>query len=60
MTIVVDASIALKWVLEETGSDAAEELLEKDFAAPSLWLLDAGNALWRGLRSYRPSWKPPS
>ncbi len=47
MTIVVDASIALKWVLEEPGSDAAEELLEEDLAAPSLWLLEAGNALWR-------------
>lgn len=47
MTIVVDASIALKWVLEEWGSDKAEELLERDLAAPSLWLLEAGNALWR-------------
>lgn len=47
MTIVVDASVALKWVLEEPGSDAAEELLEKDLAAPSLWLLEAANALWR-------------
>lgn len=47
MTIVIDASIALKWVLEEPGSDAAEELLEKDLVAPSLWLLEAGNALWR-------------
>jgi predicted nucleic acid-binding protein len=47
MTIVVDASIALKWVLQETGSEAAEKLLESDLAAPSLWLLEAGNALWR-------------
>jgi predicted nucleic acid-binding protein len=47
MTIVVDASIALKWVLEEPGSDAAEDLLEKDLAAPSLWLPDAANGLWR-------------
>ncbi len=47
MTIVIDASIALKWVLEEQGSEAAEELLEKDLAAPSLWLLEAANALWR-------------
>lgn len=45
--IIVDASISLKWVLEEPGSHAAEELLEKDLAAPSLWLLEAGNALWR-------------
>jgi predicted nucleic acid-binding protein len=47
VTVVVDASIALKWVLQEQGSDAAEELLEMDLAAPSLWLLEAGNALWR-------------
>jgi len=47
MTIVVDASIALKWVLDEQGSAAAEELLEEDLAAPSLWLLEAANALWR-------------
>ena len=39
--------VALKWLLEEPGSDAAEELLEKDLAAPSLWLLEAENALWR-------------
>jgi len=48
MTIIVHASIALKWVLDEPGSDAAEVLLEKDVAAPSLWLLDAEIALWRG------------
>ena len=47
MTVVVDASIALKWVLQEEGSEAAEKLLEQDLAAPSLWLLEAGNALWR-------------
>ena len=47
MRIVVDASIVLKWVLEDPGSDVAEELLEKDLAAPSLWLLRAANALWR-------------
>ena len=47
MTIVVDASIALKWVLQERGSEAAEKLLESDLAAPSLWLLEAGHALWR-------------
>ena len=50
MTIVVDASIALKWVLPEQGSEAAEALLDKDLAAPSLWLLEAGNALWRRAR----------
>jgi hypothetical protein len=38
MTIVVFASIALKWVLDEPGSDAAEALLEKDLAAPSRYV----------------------
>lgn len=49
MTIVIDGSIALKWVLDEPGSDAAEELQKKDFAAPSLWLPDHANALWHRL-----------
>lgn len=47
MAIVVDASIALKWVLEEPGIDAAEKLLEKNLAALSLWWLDATNGLLR-------------
>lgn len=47
MTVVVDASIALKWVLQEQGSDAAERLLEQDLTAPSLWLVEAANALLR-------------
>lgn len=33
MTIVVDASIALKWVSEKPGSDAAEELRERTSSA---------------------------
>lgn len=47
MTIVVDASVALKWVLHEEGSEAAEKLLDEELIAPSLWLVEAGNALWR-------------
>lgn len=46
MTIVVAASMALKWMLGEPGSDAPEELLER-VEAPALWLLDVENALWR-------------
>ncbi len=47
MTLVVDASVALKWVLNEPGSQAAEALLDEPLIAPSLWLLEAANALWR-------------
>ncbi len=47
MTLVVDASVALKWVLAEPGQAAADALLDEDLIAPSLWLLEAANALWR-------------
>jgi predicted nucleic acid-binding protein len=51
VTLVVDASVALKWVLAESGQAAADALLDEDLIAPSLWLLEAANALWwRNLR----------
>ena len=36
--LVVDASVVVKWVTEEDGSDAATELLNMELAAPDLWL----------------------
>jgi predicted nucleic acid-binding protein len=48
--IVVDASVAVKWVLDETGSEAADALLDHDLIAPVLWLAEAANALWRRAR----------
>lgn len=50
MTIVIDASVALKWVLSETGSDAADSLLDQDLMAPVLWLAESANVLWRRAR----------
>ena len=47
MSVVIDASVALKWVLDEPGKEAADALLEEELIAPSLWLLEAANALWR-------------
>jgi predicted nucleic acid-binding protein len=47
VSIVIDASVALKWVLNEPGTDAADALLDEDLIAPSLWLLEAANVLWR-------------
>lgn len=47
MSIVIDASVALKWVLDEPGQAEADALLENELIAPSLWLLEAANALWR-------------
>ncbi|MBV8681681.1 MAG: type II toxin-antitoxin system VapC family toxin [Caulobacteraceae bacterium] len=50
MSIVIDASVALKWILDEPGRDAADALLDEDLIAPALWLLEAANALWRRAR----------
>jgi len=48
MTVIVDASVALKWVCEEEGSDRAAALLDgRSLAAPAFWLVEAANALWR-------------
>jgi predicted nucleic acid-binding protein len=48
--VVVDASVALKWVLDEAESEAALALRGEDLIAPALWLAEAANALWRRSR----------
>jgi len=47
MSVVVDASVILKWVLDEPGQAEAEALLDQELTAPALWLVEAANALWR-------------
>ena len=48
---VVDASAALKWVLEEEGAEQAIALLNEDVLhAPELMLLEVGNVLWSKVR----------
>jgi predicted nucleic acid-binding protein len=49
VTLVVDASVAAKWVLPEPGSEAAAELrtLEPDLVAPSIIVAEIGNAIWK-------------
>ena len=51
MTVVVDASVALKWVIEEDGSEAAGALLlEEPLAAPDLLMVECANVLWAKAR----------
>lgn len=50
MSIVIDASVAIKWVLEEPGTEAAIAVLGDELIAPELWLTEAANALWRHVR----------
>jgi predicted nucleic acid-binding protein len=53
MTLVVDASVALKWYQREPDSDAALVLLESDerMVAPDLIVAELCNAAWRLIRS---------
>ncbi len=50
MTLVIDASVASKWVLPEPDSDRATALrvTEVNLIAPSLVAAEIGNAIWKG------------
>jgi len=49
--LIVDASVAVKWVLDEQGSEAAVALGSQDtLAAPEFWLIEAANVLWKRSR----------
>lgn len=51
MTLIIDASVALKWVIEETGSqDAKSLLLQQPLAAPDLLIVECANVLWAKAR----------
>lgn len=49
MTLVVDSSVAVKWVVPEVLSDRADRLLAggDELLAPDLLPVEAANALWR-------------
>lgn len=47
MTLIIDASVVLKWVLAEDGSDTARALLADEvLAAPELLFIECANVLW--------------
>jgi predicted nucleic acid-binding protein len=48
--IVVDTSVAVKWLVEEEDSDRAAALLGRSLVAPDLILIECGNALWKRQR----------
>ena len=53
MQLVVDASVAVKWLVREEFSDIADEILngQHEIYAPRLMAVEVGNALWRKVRS---------
>lgn len=49
--MVIDASVALKWLLPESGSDQAIVLIERyQLYAPDLLIVECANALWLRVR----------
>jgi predicted nucleic acid-binding protein len=44
---VIDASVAVKWVVEEDGTDAAVALLAHNLFAPDFMLVECANILWK-------------
>ena len=50
--LVVDASVAAKWVLHEADSDAARRIVEQaQLMAPDLLWAELGSLLWRRQRN---------
>ena len=47
---VVDASVAVKWVVEEPGSDQARMLARARLEAPDLMAVECANILWKKAR----------
>jgi len=56
MNLVVDASVAIKWLIEEQDSEAAEALLisagedNVKLVAPAILLPEVANVLWKRMR----------
>ena len=50
---IVDASVAVKWLIPENGSVAAAQFLESDAAiiAPAWLLAEVANILWKHVRA---------
>lgn len=52
MTVIIDASVALKWYIEESESHVARRILDGDepLAAPDLIIAEVCNAAWKAVR----------
>jgi predicted nucleic acid-binding protein len=58
VALVVDASVALKWALEEPDSHLAQALAEgeEELLVPDFWLNEACNVCW--LQVHKGKWTP--
>jgi predicted nucleic acid-binding protein len=59
--MIVDASVAIKWLAPEAESDLADRLLiDGDLAAPDLIFAELANAIWKKQRRGEIVAAPPS
>ncbi|MDA0368900.1 MAG: type II toxin-antitoxin system VapC family toxin [Proteobacteria bacterium] len=49
-SLVIDASVAIKWVVGETGTDDALSLRRHNLYAPDLLVSECANVLWKKVR----------
>ncbi|WP_309627408.1 type II toxin-antitoxin system VapC family toxin [Brevundimonas sp.] len=47
--IVIDTSVALKWVLPEPGAELAKDALQLPLIAPDVWRVEAANGIRRAV-----------
>ena len=47
---VIDASVAIKWVIDEEGTDQALALRRQKLYAPDLIIAECANILWKKVR----------
>ena len=47
---VIDASVAIKWVIDEPGSEQALKLRRHAVAAPDLLISECANIVWKKVR----------
>jgi predicted nucleic acid-binding protein len=50
VTLVIDASIAIKWVVPEPGTEAALALRRERLFAPELLIPECANVLWKKVK----------
>jgi predicted nucleic acid-binding protein len=50
LTLIIDASIAIKWVVPELGSAEALSLRRTGLVAPDLLIPECANVLWKKVR----------
>jgi predicted nucleic acid-binding protein len=48
--LVIDASVAIKWVIQEPGTAEALELRRHQLLAPDLLIPECANVLWKKVR----------